>query len=88
MYQFPQYRHKIVGLLIPGVAKISPIAQQILDRSNIPYLRTTNHTTGKLYRLISEDVYKLTAEDVEKIDMIRELAEVRLDFDSLDRQFS
>jgi hypothetical protein len=87
MYQIPEHRHKIVGLLIPGVAKISPIAQQILDRSNIPYMRTTNHTTGKLYRAISEDVYKLTAEDVEKIDMVRSLAETRFDFDELDRLF-
>ncbi len=87
MYQIPEHRPKIVGLLIPGVAKISPIAQQILDRSNIPYLRTTNHTTGQLYRAISEDVYKLTAEDTEKIEMIRSLAEARIDFDALERLF-
>jgi len=87
MYQIPEYRSKIVGLLIPGVAKVSAIAQQILDRSKIPYMRTTNHTTGKLYRAVSEDVYKLTAEDTEKIDMIRSLAETRFDFDELDRLF-
>lgn len=88
MYQIPEYRGKIVGLLIPGVAKISEIAQQILDRSNIPYMRTTNHTTGKLYRAISEDVYKLTAEDTEKIDMIRSLAETRFNFATLENLFS
>ncbi len=87
MYQFPEYRKKIVGLLIPGVAQVSPIAQQILDRSRIPYLRTNQHTTGKLYRLISEDVYKLTAEDTEKIDLVRSLSETRFDFDKLDALF-
>jgi hypothetical protein len=88
MYQIPEYRSKIVGLLIPGVAKVSQIAQQIIDRSNIPYMRTTNHTTGKLYRAISEDVYKLTADDVEKIDMVRSLAESRFNFDELDDLFN
>ena len=88
MYQIPAYREKIVGLLIPGIQNISDITQQILDRSNIPYLRTTCHTTGKLYKIISEDVYKLQAEDKEKIDMIRELAEMRFDFDHLDSLFN
>ena len=88
MYQLPAYRNRIVGLLIPGVQNISDITQQILDRSKIPYLRTTCHTTGKLYQIISEDVYKLQAEDTEKIDMIRKLAELRFDFDSLDKLFS
>jgi hypothetical protein len=87
MYQIPAYRNKIVGLLIPGIHKISDITQQIIDRSNIPYLRTTSHTTGKLYRTINEDVYKLQAEDKEKIDMIKELSETRFDFDKLDALF-
>jgi len=88
MYQIPRYRNKIVGMLIPGVLEVSNITQQIIDRSNIPYLRTTSHTTGQLYRTINEDVYKLQAEDKEKIDMITKLAEERLDFDELDQLFS
>lgn len=88
MYQIPDYRKKIACLLIPGVQKISAITQQIIDRSNIPYLRTMQHTTGQLYRLISEDVYKLLAEDREKIELIRQLADKHLDFDLLDRLFN
>ncbi|NOQ41843.1 MAG: AAA family ATPase [Desulfuromusa sp.] len=88
MYQIPAYRNKIVGLLIPGIHKISDITQQIIDRSKIPYLRTTSHTTGKLYRTINEDVYKLQAEDKEKIDMIKKLSESRFNFDELDALFS
>lgn len=87
MYQIPDYRGKIVGLLIPGIQKVSAITQQIIDRSGIPYLRTNRHTTGQLYRLINEDVYKLLAEDKEKINMIKELAELRFDFEELDRLF-
>ena len=88
MYQIPEYRQKLVGLLIPGIQKISAITQQILDRSRIPYLRTNQHTTGQLYRIISEDVYKLLAEDTEKIELIRKLSETRFDFDQLDELFS
>lgn len=84
MYQIPEYRHQIAGLLIPGVAPVSKISQLILDSSNIPYLRTRQHTTGQLYRLINEDVAKLTAKDSEKIKLIKELAEKRFDFALLD----
>jgi BioD-like phosphotransacetylase family protein len=87
LYQFPDYHERIVGLLIPGVQKIGPITQQILDRSGIPYMRTTEATTAQLYLQINDDVSKLTAEDTEKIDLIRELAELRFDFDSIDKLF-
>ncbi|WP_029917667.1 phosphotransacetylase family protein [Pelobacter seleniigenes] len=88
MYQIPAYRKKIAGLLIPGIQNISDITQQILDRCDVPYLRTTCHTTGKLYQIISADVHKIQAEDQEKIAMIRELAELRINFAELDALFS
>jgi len=87
LYQLREYRQKIVGLVIPGVIPISRITQQILDQSNIPYLRTMAHTTAELYRLITEDVSKITAEDTEKLALIRTLAEKRFDFDTLDALF-
>lgn len=87
LYQMPEYRARIAGLVIPGVLPVSRITQQILDRSKIPYLRTTEHTTSALYRLITEDVSKITAEDREKLDLIRTLAEMRFDFDTLDALF-
>ena len=87
MYQIPAYRQKIVGLLIPGVQEISDITRQIIERSKIPYLRTREHTTGRLYQLINDDVYKLQAQDREKIDMIKDLAEKRIDFEELDGIF-
>ncbi len=83
LYQIPEYRAKIVGLMIPGVAPVSKITQQILDRSNIPYMRAHNQNTTELYQVLTEDVSKTTAEDTEKIDLIRKLAELRIDFDAL-----
>ena len=85
MYQIPEYRQQIAGLLIPGIAPITSITQLILDNSKIPYIRTTNHTTGKLYQIVNEDVSKLIAEDTEKIKLVRKLAEMRFDFDELDQ---
>jgi BioD-like phosphotransacetylase family protein len=88
LYQIPAYRSKIVGLLVPGILPVSSITQQILDRSNIPYLRTEKHTTAELYRIITEDVSKLTFEDTEKLALVRSLAESTFDFDTLDALFS
>lgn len=88
LYKVPTYRSRIVGLLIPGIAPISTITQMILDQSKIPYMRTEEHTTTELYRIITEDVSKITAADTEKLDLIRCLAETHIDFNHLDRLFS
>jgi len=86
LYTMPEYRSKIVGLIIPGVAPLSNITRKILDRSNIPYMRT-ERTTTEIFLDISEDVSKLTAEDHEKIALVQTLAEKRFDFDTIDRLF-
>ncbi len=87
MYQMPEYRSRISGLVIPGLSPVSVITQRILDRSKIPYLRTMTQSTAELYRLITEDVSKITAEDREKLDLVRALAEHSLDFNALDKLF-
>lgn len=87
LYQMPEYRRMLSGLVIPGIAPVSTITQRIIDRSNIPYLRTQKHSTAELYRIITEDVSKITAEDTEKLDLVRALAEEKLDFDALERIF-
>jgi hypothetical protein len=74
-------------LIIPGIAPISTITQMILDRSNIPYMRAEQQTTAELYRVITEDVSKITAADTEKLGLIRSLAETYIDFDLLDGIF-
>lgn len=88
LYQISDYRSKIVGLLIPGILPVGEITQQILDRSNIPYLRTNKYSTSELYRIITEDVSKLTVEDTEKLALVRSLAEQTFDFDTLDAIFT
>jgi hypothetical protein len=87
LYTLPEFRPKIAGLVIPGVAPITRITQQILDKSGIPCLRT-NKTTAQVFLAINEDVAKLTAEDTEKIALIQKLARKRFDFDTIDRLFS
>lgn len=87
LYKIPAYRSRIVGLVIPGVAPVSAITQMILDRSNIPYMRAEEHTTAELYRIITEDVSKITAADTEKLSLIRSLAETHIDFELLDDLF-
>lgn len=87
LYKIPAYRSQIVGLVIPGIAPISTITQMILDRSTIPYMRTKGNTTAELYGIITEDVSKITADDTEKLGLIRCLAESHIDFDLLDTLF-
>jgi len=88
LYQMPEYRPLIAGLVIPGIIPLGIITQRILDRSKVPYLRTQTQTTAELYRIITEDVSKIAAEDTEKLDLIRALAERSLDFDALDALFT
>jgi hypothetical protein len=87
LYQMPEYRSKIVGVVIPGKMPVSHITQQIIDRSNIPYMRTERSTTD-IFLSISDDVSKITAEDTEKIALIHKLAELRFDFATVDELFS
>jgi len=83
LYQIPEYREKIAGLVVPGVAAVSTISQKILDRSGIPYMRSHRTSTDVLHT-ITDDVSKLTAEDTHKIELIEQLAEMRFDFDAID----
>ena len=83
MYQIPEYRYKLAGLIIPGVAPVSSITQKIIDRSGIPYMRT-QRTTAEVFVKVTEDVSKLNARDTQKIDLIMQLADKRFDFDAID----
>ena len=83
IYNIPEYHHLLAGLLIPGVAQVSSITQKILDRSGIPYMRTSR-TTAEVFNIINEDVSKLNAKDTQKIDLIKALADKRFNFDAID----
>jgi dethiobiotin synthetase len=83
LYHIPAYREKIVGLIIAGHVPISEITQQILDDSNIPYVRV-HETTAVVFNTLMEDVAKITYEDQEKINWIKANAENEIDFEAID----
>ncbi|WP_432822305.1 AAA family ATPase [Trichloromonas sp.] len=83
LYNLPEYRRKIAGLVIPGLAPVSKITQKILADSNIPYIRT-EITNAEAFTRITSDVSKITVDDREKIDLIRTLADTEIDFEAID----
>lgn len=83
LYQLPEYSDKLAGIIIPGVGPISAITQRILDSSGIPYMRA-GRTSTTVFEIVKEDVSKVIAEDTQKIDLIKVLAEQRLDFEKID----
>lgn len=84
LYHIPEFRRKIAGLVIPGVAPVSPITQRILDDSAIPYIRIED-TTANVFTRLHDHVSKITADDDEKVDLLKSTAEASLDFDAIDR---
>lgn len=83
LYNIPAYRRKLAGLIIPGFVPVSPITQKILDDSHIPFLRVDN-TTAQVFSMLKEHVSKLTADDHEKIDLIKHSAEKIINFEVVD----
>ncbi|KAF0220045.1 MAG: phosphotransacetylase domain-containing [Geobacteraceae bacterium] len=83
LYHIPDYRAKIAGMVIAGHVPIAKITQQILDDSNIPYIRV-NETTADVFTALTEDVSKITAEDQEKLNWIKANAENDIDFEAID----
>lgn len=86
LYHLPEFKNRIAGLVIIGVAPLAEIVQRILDDATIPYMRTAE-TTAEIYTTIQEDVAKIGADDQEKIALIQQLAESELDFELIDSLF-
>jgi uncharacterized protein len=83
LYHIPSYRRKLVGLVIAGHVAISEITQQILDDSNIPYIRV-EETTSVIFNTLMDDVAKITVEDIEKLNWIKANAENEINFEAID----
>lgn len=83
LYHIPAYKEKIIGMVIAGHVPVSEITQQILDDSNIPYIRV-HETTADIFSTLMEDVAKITVEDQEKINWIQANAENEIDFETID----
>lgn len=83
LYHIPAFKEKIIGMVIAGHVPVSKITQQILDDSNIPYIRV-HETTADIFSILMEDVAKITVEDQEKINWIKANAANEIDFDAID----
>lgn len=83
LYHIPEYLEKIAGLIVTGHAPVSEISQRIVEDSGIPYIRI-DETTADVYTALSEDVAKITVEDVEKLNWIKDHAEKEIDFEAID----
>jgi BioD-like phosphotransacetylase family protein len=86
LYHLQEFKTKIAGLVITGVAPLAEIVQRVLDNEKIPYLRSTS-TTAEVYTTIQEDVAKISADDLEKIALVQGLAESELCFETIDALF-
>ena len=86
LYHLPEFKTKIAGLIITGVAPIADIVQRVLDDAQIPYLRS-NSTSAEVYTVVQEDVAKIRADDRQKIALVQQLAESELDFETIDALF-
>jgi BioD-like phosphotransacetylase family protein len=83
LYHIPEYREKLTGVLISGVSPLARLTKQVLDDSDLPFMRT-EQLTSNVFQTVMRDVAKITADDMEKINLVKELAEQNLDFDLID----
>jgi len=84
LYHMPEYFENIAGLVVTGVMEVSEITQKILDDSGIPYLRCPTRTSAEIFSTLENYVSKITAEDEEKINLVRKLAETELDYQAIE----
>ncbi len=84
LYHIPEYHEKLAGVLISGASPVTMLTQKVLDDSDLPFMRT-EQLTSSVFQTVTRDVSKITADDQEKINLVKELAEQDLDFDLIDR---
>lgn len=83
LYHIHEYRTKLAGVLITGTNDIARTTQEILDDSNLAYIRCPQ-LTAEVFTAVTEDVSKITADDQQKIRLVQSLAEKEIDFDAID----
>ena len=79
LHQIPEYREKIAGIVISGLAPVSGVTRQILDGSGVPCLRV-RRTTAEAFAAITGDIAKISAEDHVKIGLVQALSEMEMNF--------
>jgi BioD-like phosphotransacetylase family protein len=85
LHHIPEYSEKLAGVLISGANQVAKLTQQVLDDSQLPFMRT-EQLTSSVFQTVTRDVSKITADDHEKINLVKQLAEQELDFDLIDSQ--
>ena len=83
LHHIPEFKKRLAGLVVCGLAPLSAITQQILEDSNIPYFRVQDISAEVFIRL-REHVSKIGPDDREKIELINSIAEQHIDFDAID----
>ncbi len=86
LYHLEEFRSKLAGMVIVGIAPVADIVQRVIDDAHIPYLRVPS-TVAEVYTKIQADVAKIGVDDQEKIALIHQLAESELDFALIDEIF-
>ncbi|MBK8014146.1 MAG: AAA family ATPase [Deltaproteobacteria bacterium] len=87
LYDIPEYRTRIVGIIVTGIAPVSPITQRILDASRIPLVRTEANATRTLSEL-STFVTKLHASDQSKLSWLFDCGLQQIPLESIAGLFS
>lgn len=85
LHHIPEYNKRLTGLIISGHAPMSNITRQILENSNIPFIRI-EETSSVVFSRLREHVSKIGSEDLEKIDLIQSSAERYINFEEIDSQ--
>ncbi len=83
LYHIPEYREKLAGVLISGASPMARLTKQVLDDSELPFMRT-EQLTSSVFKTVTQNVSKITADDLEKINLVKKLAEQELNFDLID----
>lgn len=83
LYQLPEYKDRIAGIIIPGMGEVGHITQKIIENSGIPWMRA-GRTSTDVFEIIREDVSKIVAEDSHKLDLITDLTDKHFNFDEID----
>lgn len=83
LHHMPDFKRRLTGLIISGHAPMSRITQQILEDSQIPYIRI-DETSSEVYYRLREHVSKIGPDDREKIELINSTAERFIDFEAID----
>jgi BioD-like phosphotransacetylase family protein len=87
MYRLPEFSKKIAGIILSGEPPVNDLARDILNSSGVPHFKT-RLTSMECIERIRDYQSKLDFRDVQKIELLKELASEQLDIEALKALFS